>query len=346
MKNITKHFLPRLFWFHLYYNQWFKNVEGIKAFATQVMNWLMRETLSLAAKLQKQNKLLSEEIKQHTEVLNKCLKLPFISSDELPGIKSKRRLYTALIIISIMAEFGFNSFAAYVLLPIPGLVGLIAQLAFACFATFVFIKLFELLFIQLFNEPKYNSDELPERHIGKMVFYILAVIAYECGVFVLCKARGSSLEGIHGLGDLTLIGIIFGMIAPVVAGYYAYEKNRFHAAYKNTIAINKLNKIIAKKSQTIKKNEHAMEIHFKQRCQEQWAFLQEFRLYKENYNSKKGIEKEVLAGHFCETQESFITEALDRYTKSIISDESQLVIIKRDQQNGHTDLIKNVQPQV
>lgn len=344
MKYFTKHILPRIVWFHLHYNQWFKNIEGIKAFAHQVMNWLMRETLALASNLKKKNKQLVEEVKNHSEDLTTRLLLPFIEADELPGVRSKVHTYSWLIFISVIAEFGFNFFASSVLLPMHGWGAIILQVFLAAFVTFGFVKLFELLFTQLFNEPKYKTDIKPKRHVGKMIFYILLAIAYEYGVFYLCRIRGAALEGTHGLGDVTIVAMIFGMIAPMVAGYYGYEKNRYKAAYDNTVKINKLQRQIAEKNNIIKTNEQRMEIHFKQRCQEQWAILQEFKLYKENYNIKKGIDKEILTGHFCETQESFISEAVDRYHKSIIHDDVVQPVItnKTEQQNGHQDLFKNL----
>lgn len=343
MKKISKYILPRITWFHLYYDQWFKNPNGIKGFADQVMNWLMRETLALASNLKKQSKQLAEEIKNHLEALNKILVLPFIESDEFPGVRSKMRSYWFLIFIAVLAEFGFNFFAASILLPMKGWTAIVLQVFLSAFSTFGFVKLFELLFTQVFNEPKYKTDIKPKRHIGKMVFYIIMVIAYEYGVYYLCKVRGASLEGAHGFGDVTMVAMIFGMLAPIVAGYYGYERNRYSAAYSNTIKINGLQKMTTEKNNTIKTNQEHMEIHFKQRCQEQWAFHQEFRLYKENYNIKKKIEKEDLQRHFCENQESFIKEAMNRYNKAIIYDEHLKVTeITPAQQNGHKDLFKDL----
>lgn len=343
MKKISKYILPRLTWFHLYFGQWFKNVDGIKGFAHQVMNWLMRETLALAFKLKKQNKQLSEEIKNHVEDLNKRLLLPFIEADELPGVRSKMRSYRFLIFVAVIAEFGFNFFATSVLLPMKGWGAIVLQLFLASFITFGFVRIFELLFTQIFNEPKYKTEIKLKRHLGKMAFYIFMAVAYEYGVYYLCKVRGIALEGGHGFGDVTIVAMIFGMIAPIVAGYYGYERNRFKNAYNNTIKINKLQKSIADKSSKVKINQQRMEIHFKQRCQEQFAFFQEFKLYKENYNSRKGIEKENLQGDFCETQETFIKEAVERYNKAIIYDEPlPPTETTPAQQNGHKDLFKDL----
>lgn len=343
MKKISKYFLPRLTWFHLYFGQWFKNIDGIKGFAQQVMNWLMRETLGLAANLRKANNQLGEDIKNCKNQLEKRLALPMIAPDELRGVKSKMRSYSLYILIAILAEFGFNFYATRVLLPMKGWAPLIMQIIMAAFITFGFVKLFEQLFTQIFNEPKYKTDVRPKRHIGKMVFFIIMASVYEFGVYYLCRVRGISIEGGHGLGDVTIVAMIFGMIAPIIAGYYGYERNRFKDAYNNTVQINKLEKSIADKNKTIELNKVHMRIHFKQRCQEQWAFLQEFIVYKQNFNSKKDI-KESLSGHFCENQEKFTEEAVARYNEEIIYKESETPLkeISTAQQNGHRDLFKNL----
>jgi hypothetical protein len=54
----------RYIYFRIKFSQWFKNLEGIKEFAEQVMGWLMDSVLKLAAKLKKKNKELSEYIKE------------------------------------------------------------------------------------------------------------------------------------------------------------------------------------------------------------------------------------------------------------------------------------------
>lgn len=47
-------------WFMLWYKAWFKNAEGIKGFATQVMNTLMQRTMGLAKRLKNQNKKIAK----------------------------------------------------------------------------------------------------------------------------------------------------------------------------------------------------------------------------------------------------------------------------------------------
>ena len=101
----------RYLFFITWYRQWFKNHEGIKGFAHQCMNWLMRSTLNLAAKLKKQNKQLAEKIKELSAELSTCILHPTIDADEYAALKGKIRTYSIILWICIIGEAFFNFFA-------------------------------------------------------------------------------------------------------------------------------------------------------------------------------------------------------------------------------------------
>ena len=103
MKTLTKYLLPRYIWFLLWYKQWFRNPEGIKGFAHQVMNWLMQSTLGLAQKLKRENKSLSEGIKSKTALclLTENNKLLTATQEKQNAITRKYINNTISIIIII-----------------------------------------------------------------------------------------------------------------------------------------------------------------------------------------------------------------------------------------------------
>lgn len=335
MKYFTKHILPRLTWFHLYYGQWFKHTDGIKGFAEQSMNWLMKEVLNLATSLQNENKRLGEEIRVLKSNLSELYLYPTVNADEFPSIKSKLRSYTFLIWCAVAGEFFFNFFAAKSLLDFPGWVAVLGQVLLAAFLTYGFFKIFENLFVQLFNEPKYKTEVKPQRHLGKLLFLLGVALAYEIGVFYLCQVRGITIDG-HGNGLIGHALMIFGMLFPIVAGYYGYEKHIYKSAFKNTLDIKNAAQQISKRENKIKTNDKKMEIHFKQTCQKEWTIFQEFKTYKEVYNMRRKISPENLSGHFCATHESYIQEATDRYLKEPINQEELEIVyaVKSQQQNG------------
>jgi len=75
----------------LWFKQWFKNQEGIKGFAVQVMNWLMQLTMALAERLKNQNKKMAEAIKARKIQLVKWYEHPTVDADEWDKIRSTVR---------------------------------------------------------------------------------------------------------------------------------------------------------------------------------------------------------------------------------------------------------------
>src|SRR4051812_6111405 len=111
MKTLTKYLLPRYFWFFIWHKQWFKNPEGIKGFAHQVINWLLQSTLKLASKLKRQNKKLSEKIKEKKALLGKMYQHPIVDADEFDDVKDIVRKLGFWVTAGIIAESVLNYFA-------------------------------------------------------------------------------------------------------------------------------------------------------------------------------------------------------------------------------------------
>ncbi len=334
----------RYLFFILWYRQWFRNHEGIKAFAQQCINWLLRSTLKLAAKLKRQNKQLAEKIKELSKELNERLLHPTINADEFSAYQGKIRSYNIILAICIIGEAFFNFFAANALFNFDGWLALTAQTIFAILITWVAIALFENLFYQLLHERPYKGEHKESRHWGKLIALLIMAIGYEAFTYYICKVRGIQIEGGQGTGIVANAMMIAGMLIPIIAGFYAYEKRRYISPYKNTLRIDRINRLIAANTNWIKANEQRMETHFKKECQECWAYHQEFKTYKENYNRKYSISEENLIGHFCETETSFIHEAIERYKKEAIQHETitPKLIITPAPKNGHDEAIKEL----
>jgi hypothetical protein len=308
----------RHLYFRIRFNQWFKNLEGIKAFAQQSMNWLLRSTLRLAARLKKRNKQLSEKVRELSMELNNRLQYPVIDADDFATIQKEIRNYTVIERCIIIAEAFFNFFAAKAIFNFSGWLAILAQVFFALIVTWVSIPLFRNLFQQIIHENHYKRLEQEPRSWRKLLFILIpGAIIYEFGIYSLCKLRGEQIEG-GDSGFITILMIIVGMLLPVVAGYFAYERRRFYSPYINTLHINRLNRKIALMGNRIQTNLQRMENHFKQRAEELWAYFQEFKTYKENYNRKRKLPEESLNGHFSESQQLFIGEAISRYKKEAL----------------------------
>jgi hypothetical protein len=327
----------RFLYFYIRFNQWFKNLNGIKAFAQQTMHWLLESALGLAKRLKGENKRLSENIKTLKSNLNERLKYPVINADEYPSIRGKIIIYSVIIFICVTGETFFNYFASKAIFTFQGWAAVIAALIFSLLITWGAIALFENFIEQILLEPHYKSEKQVDRNILKMVLLSVFAIAYELLIYYVCKVRGIQIEGGNGDGIIGTAMMIAGMLMPVVAGYYSYEKSRFISAYKNTNIIASFEKEIAQSERKIQTNKEKMENHFKKTLQARWALLQEFKTYKENYNYKHSIPEENLKGHFCATQEDFRKEAIERYNKQNLYNESVQNITLYDQNKDIND---------
>lgn len=337
MKTITKYLLPRYVWFMLHYKQWFKNTEGIKGFAAQVMNLLMQSTMALAEKLKKQNKKLAEAIKTRKALLANWYEHPTVDADEWDEVKGTVRKLGFWITIGIIAEAALNYFGVSSVITPRGWGWITLNIAIALVLTGFGVYIFKKWFAVVLNKPMYKQTETKPRNWLELGILTLLCVAYEAVIYYLCKIRGIALEGTNGDDFITWFVTLAGMLLPLVAGYLADERSRFTSAYNNTKRIAKVEKEVAKKGSRIATNKQYMEDHFKRNEQSSWALLQEFKVYKENYNLKNGIEKENIEGHFCETHDSFEREAVQRYQKEVLQQTplQPTLIITKEQTNGY-----------
>lgn len=337
MKQITKHLMTRYAWFKLWFMQWFKNAEGIKGFATQAMNTLMQRTMRLAERLKNQNRKLAEEIKAIKAQLLKWYQHPTINADEWDEVRSTVKKLGLWITAGIIAEAALNYFGVSAVITPTGwgwiALNAIIAIVFTGFGIYIFKKWFAVLL----NKPMYKQTEVPRRNWADIGMLTLLCIAYEAVIYYLCRVRGIALEGANDGGYVTNFVTLAGMLLPLVAGYLAYERSRILAPYNNTLRIAKAEKNIASRESIIATNNQRMEDHFKRELENTWCVFDEFRIYKENYNARHEIKTESLAGHFCETHETFEREAMQRYTKDVLKllPVQPTVIISKEQTNGH-----------
>src|SRR5882724_13008051 len=120
MKTVSKHLMPRYMWFMIWYKQWFKNLEGIKGFADQIMMWLMRTTMTLAKKLKRHNKKLAEKIKEKKALLEKWYQHATVDADEYDEIRSLIIKMGLWLTAGTIAEAALNYFGVSAVITATG----------------------------------------------------------------------------------------------------------------------------------------------------------------------------------------------------------------------------------
>lgn len=337
MKTITKYLLPRYIWFLAWYKQWFRNTEGIKGFAAQVMNWLLQRTMALAEKLTIENKKMAEIIKTKNAQLKKCYEHAIVNADEWDEVKGTVRKLGFWVFVGIATEAACNYFAMESVMEGRGLFWALLRALSAIGITGLCLYFFERWFALVINEPAYKQTKAKLRNFTELVTLTFVCIGFEMVFYWLCKKRSEALIGSTHDDTTTHFLILLGMLLPIGAGYLAYKRNYYKTPYNNTLRIINTEKIIAKNESHIVTNSQRMEDHFKREVEDSWGLLQEYKVYKENYNLKNSINEESLVGHFCENHESFEREAVHRYQKAVLHQTplQPTLIISQEQMNGH-----------
>lgn len=307
----------RYLYFRLRFNQWFKSENGVKGFADQCMNWLLRRVMPLAKTLRIENQKLKKNNSEYAVELQKRENSAVIPDEEYPAIKTKVRSYTIAKWFFVVGELFFNFFAAKAIISAEGWVAVTGQLVIAIIFTYCFILLFEEIFEEMLNFKHYKANEAPNRNLLKLIVLSLIGIIYLLMVYYLCKVRGIQIEGGTGGGIISTLMMLLGMLSPVLAGYYDYQKSLIIGAYRNTNVIGRLTSLIAKNKTDIAVNIQKLKDRFKTQCEDKFAILQEFKIFKGNYNKKKSIKNESLDGHFSQNYDSFVKEAKNRYDEAV-----------------------------
>lgn len=310
----------RHLYFRIRYNQWFKNENGVKGFADQCINWILRKTLPLAKKLRIENQQLNEKLTEYSKELEIREISPIVPTEEFPAIRTKVRQYSIAKWFFVIGELFFNFFAAASILSATGWVAVTGQFLIAIIMTYCFILLFEEVFEELLNFKKYKSIVTPERNVLKLIVLSIIAIIYLVMVYYLCHVRGIEIEGGTGSGIISTLMMLLGMLSPVLAGYYDYQKSLIIGPYKNTIQCARLTNLIANNTKKIAVNNQRMRDQFKVQSEDKYALLQEFKVYKANYNLKRSKKNENLDGHFAKEHDTFIKEAQKRFDDNISTD--------------------------
>jgi hypothetical protein len=310
----------RHLYFRLKFKQWFINNQGIKAFAEHCINRFLIHSFRYSSRRNRLNQSLQHKILSSEQKIDELSKYPTVKQDEFANIKSKLRLYITIITICILGETFFNYFAAKAIFTFKGFLAEMGAFVTALILTFAAIYIIELLIGELLLKPKYKQQSSRKRDIPKIIFLFVLFVIYELLIFYIAKIRGMQIEGSHDSGIISTAMIILGMLLPVVAGYYAYERSIYISAYKNTKNIDRLNEIILKARKNIIRNSQQIKNYVQKKLQDSWAILQEFIVYKNNYNSINNVDPENLSDHYCATEPKYKSEGIRRYIDGIKND--------------------------
>ena len=310
-------------WYHLLYGDFFKNERGLKSFVLQ------RNQLALDAIDKKTG------IKVNSKKLNKHQDASDYADVSIPDHiykekKRKLRIYSAILILAIIAELVLNYIATMIFLEGTDLIILIFRVAITIVLTAASIlvadKLFEAIFIndkfrdtEIFNLPEakegfsfgYNGsngfeginmhDEWLKHkkrsYTNKIPLLLFFMLILEFAIVAIADVRAKDFEGERW--TLLYLGfVIFAMGLPLIAGFIKMELDRDRVvvdAYRRNRFFKTAKEDAAKFTEELPViSEEKFKKILRKEARRQFSKIHKFKTFKENVDLRRGREVEML----------------------------------------------------
>ena len=294
----------------------FKNINGLKTFAERCQNWLIRTTTRVSLNYNQKNERLTVEkenlLRKKEEVERKAM----IEYDDFFGIRKKVRTLSFLFWIIIIAEGFLNYISTLIFIPGDGFSFTLLRWFIAIVLTGSGIIAAEKFLDSLFPVVPYKGVASKQRSIPIATMWGVLLLIVEIAIVGVAEARARDIEGGTDSQILYYGFILLSMVLPVVAGATRWDLMHYIDAYQNTLLHNKIEKRLLKIDSILRKNVERDSLYYKLKSTAYWDLFNEFKVRKENYNSKKGITED-LAGHYSENYDTFQKEADKRYEEDI-----------------------------
>lgn len=342
MKQLLKYILNRYWWFMLYYRQWIINPDGIKGFSEQYLSHLLDRTLYKSKQLKQENETLKDKrsrLEQERLSRSQDRTIPLGELDSTRRIINRSGFYVALMLIG-------ETYLIYIIMQVftgltKNLLDGLLKFALSFVATLIVVVIVEKM-INQFMLLFVHKDEKEKGSIPALIFFAILTIFLEVMTYNFAMVRAQDFEGSNMMGSVGIALALLSMLLPFAAGFVGYEFMKHFGPYRNTMRLQKIEKELGKIEQQLKVNEEEEQHYFLMQCSDRYAVIDEFRIYKNNYAAKKGLPKEDLSNHFCETRESFFAKAKEEYERRLKSQVTilfQLEKIKASQNGTYSDII-------
>ena len=316
----------RYWYFRMRYRKWFENHDGIKGYAEQAMSWLIADVIKKSSKLLEDTQQLSERRDQLVSCEQKLLTLPLLDNDVYFTIH-KKIVFTKIIIpILIGAEVFLNYVSTLIFITGEGLLFALLRWVTAIGLTAIAIVGADLLLdaispVKAEQPPIEIAEHTRNKRFIRIFWSSTVLIAIEFAIAAIAERRARDVEGNMAEGLLYYGFIVLAVVFPLVVAYLRWERNHYYDAYRNRHELNKVQEDLKVIEEQISVNKLQEHLNLKNQVNEEWSLLSEFRVYKENYNLKKGIENENLSKHFAKDKKSFSKEAKQQYVEGLRSDQ-------------------------
>lgn len=305
------------------YGAYLRNEHGIKQFAEMSLGQLIRK---VAAKAR-----FYREMNENLLVEKANLRMRQVEMADQPMLEPgaffvmRRRLWAnqALIIAALIAAIviAFVSLTAFIS-EATNRTGAVNWVLAAIFASvlvgggmLVTERLTESL-LPPSNPSPHEADEAPENPRGLTFLWMFLLAGLLFSVFGLATVRAELLQRQTGSTMLYAGFLVLALMLPLVAGALRWDTMRYVDLYKTTQNHREVDARLAQIDSILRQNEEFENNFYKVRLLTHWDEVSQFRILKENYNTRKGYA-ESLAGHFAGSFDLFQSEAARRYESDL-----------------------------
>lgn len=302
----------RVLYYLIFFNSDVRNENGLKRFAERCMNNLLERAKRRSSSLREDNQELQGQLDNTRNYLDSVDRSDLLDDNEFFSIRKRIRTGTFIVIGIFITEGLLNYFSTLVFISGTDMGIALLRWLIAIVLTFGAIGSAEKLIEALLPIEKHKSTTPKVRSIPVIVLWSILVIGVELAIVGVSEARARDIEGGRSGGLLYYGFIVLSMVLPLIAGAIGWDILRFYDAYKHTRKVRRAEQRAEEIDQKIDRNLQDEADFYNITVTGYWNRFNDFRVYKENYNRRKGIT-ENLAGHYCGGFEDFRPEADRRY---------------------------------
>jgi|GEM_PF-2346812 len=317
---------------HLYYTtvyrQFFLNTEGIKLFAERCINYYVSKgAVTKANLLTSYVKILKEERSMRREEFITCSKSDRMDDGSFAMKRKRSKSMMVAVYFAIVFEIFLNYVSTLIFIQGDGLLFILVRWGLSIILAIAGMLVTDALLSRSlpdeavrikgsdskFEDDVFHSKREKSKRVISLIILPFLLIAIEWAIVGVSEARALDIEGGRAGGILYYGLILLSMALPVIAGYFKWESEQHGKIYQNTLNYHKTSKLIHILDLSIVATMKDVKDVVEYSTMKAWQVFARFKLYKENYNAKHNVTKEICELHYCKNASTFAEEAISRF---------------------------------
>ncbi len=314
--------------YRLLYRQFFINTEGIKYFADRCTNkYIGTIAVKLTNILTTYIKVLKQEREKRRQQFAECEELDRMDDGSFAIRRRKSRRMKLVVYITLLFEIFLNYISTLIFIQGDGLLYILVRWGLSIILALAAMLVTDGILTKLLpeesvrvkgNSSNHEDDESyiknarTKRYIGLAILPIL-LIAVEVAIVGVSRERAIDIEGGRS-GNVLFYGfILLSMALPVIAGYFKWDSEQHGKLFQNTLNYYRAEKLLHILDLIVLANMKDVKEVVDNSIRKAWEKFNRFKLYKENFNTRKNIPREDLSGHYVNDLETFKENALNHF---------------------------------